>query len=72
MIFDKDHDIIEEVFAAKYMALLQLLYMASGNQARLDIYTECKILVYSLEGRMSKAGSKSLNWKSNSLTFKRA
>ena len=45
--FNKNHGTTEEasrnkVLAAKYMALLQLLYTASGNQVKLDTRNEFK------------------------------
>jgi hypothetical protein len=51
-IFDKDHDTadIAKVLAAKHTASLQLLCTVGGNQARLDVRTEFKILEPSLKG----------------------
>jgi len=46
-IFNKDHG---TVLAAKHTASLQLLCTVSGNQARSDARTECKILELSLRG----------------------
>jgi hypothetical protein len=46
-----------DVLAAKHTALLQLLYIASGNQARLDARSEFKISQRSLK-RGGKAGRK--------------
>ena len=45
------------VLACRHMRSLQLLCTASGNQAKLDARTECKILEHSLKGRV-EAGRK--------------